>query len=48
MVLLDNFSSKTFHTLRRSITWTEVEVVYPIKNPLRRLISYLSRPLSEG
>jgi hypothetical protein len=43
-VLLDELPAKTVHTLRRSITWTEVEVVYPIKNPLRRLTSYLARP----
>jgi hypothetical protein len=43
-VLLDDLPAKTFHTLLRSITWTEVEVAFPIKNPLRRFVSHLARP----
>jgi hypothetical protein len=43
-VLLEELPSKTFHALLRSITWTEVDVALPRKNPLRRILSHLPRP----
>jgi PilZ domain len=43
-VLLKQLPAKTFHVLLRSITWTEVDVAFPRKNPLRRILSHLPRP----
>jgi hypothetical protein len=43
-VLLDKLPAKTFHPVLRSITWTEVDVVFPIKHSLRRFVSRLARP----
>lgn len=43
-MLLDELPVKTVHTLQRSITWTEVEVVSATQNPRRRLMRYLARP----
>jgi hypothetical protein len=43
-VLLHELPAKTFHSLLRSITWTEVEIVFPSKNPLRRFFGHLARP----
>ena len=35
-MLLQDLPAKTFHHLLKSVTWTEVDVAFPIKNPLRR------------
>lgn len=43
-MLLEELPAKTFHALLRSITWTEVEVAFPIRNPLRRFLRRLARP----
>jgi hypothetical protein len=43
-VLLEELPAKTFHALLRSITWTEVQVAFPRRNPLRRIFSHLPRP----
>jgi hypothetical protein len=34
------------HNLLRSITWTEVDAAFPVKNPLRRFIRRLARASS--
>jgi hypothetical protein len=43
-VLLEKLPAKMFHQLLRSITWTEVDVAFPIKNPLRQLVSGIAHP----
>jgi PilZ domain len=43
-VLLEELPAKTIHALLRSITWTEVDVAFPRKNPFRRIFSHLPRP----
>lgn len=45
-MLLDKLPAKTFHTLLRSITWTEVKVVFPSKHPLRRFFDHLAQSIS--
>ena len=37
-MLLQDLPEKTFHRLLKSVTWTEVEGAFPIKNWLRRFI----------
>jgi hypothetical protein len=37
-MLLQDLPAKTFHHLLKSVTWTEVDVAFPIKNPLRRFV----------
>ena len=37
-MLLQDLPEKTFHRLRKSVTWTEVEGALPIKHWLRRFI----------
>jgi hypothetical protein len=43
-MLLDELPAKTFHSLLRSITWTEVEVAFSSRHLLRRLVNHLARP----
>jgi hypothetical protein len=37
-VLLQDLPAKTLHHLLKSVTWTEVDAAFPIKNPLRRFV----------
>jgi hypothetical protein len=41
---LQDLPEKTFHRLVKSVTWTEVEGVFPIRHWLRRLIRRLAQP----
>jgi hypothetical protein len=41
---LQDLPEKTFHRLVKSVTWTEVEGVLPIKHWLRRLTKRLAQP----
>jgi hypothetical protein len=43
-VLLQDLPAKTFHHLLKSVTWTEVDVGFPIKNSLRRFVSRVVQP----
>jgi hypothetical protein len=42
-MLLNDLPAKILHPLLRSITWTEVEVAFPIRKPLRRFVSQRMR-----
>jgi hypothetical protein len=42
-MLLQDLPAKTFHHLRKSVTWTEVDVALPIKGPLGRFVSRIAR-----
>jgi hypothetical protein len=41
-MLLQDLPAKTFHHLRKSVTWTKVDAL-PIKNPLRRLVRRIAQ-----
>ena len=44
-MLLQDVPAKTLHHLLKSVTWTEGDVAFPIKNPLRRFIGRIRTAL---
>jgi hypothetical protein len=43
-VRLQDLPAKTFHHLLKSVTWTEIDAAFPIKNPLRKFVSRVVLP----
>lgn len=43
-MLLERLPAKMFHQLLRSITWTEVDAAFPIKNLLLRFVGGIAHP----
>jgi hypothetical protein len=44
-MLLRELPAKTFRHVLKSVTWTEVDVAFPMKNPLRRFVGRVAHPI---
>jgi hypothetical protein len=47
-MLLHELPKKTFHHLLKSVTWTEVDGSFPIKNWFGRFVSRVAQPSRWG